>query len=110
MSTTTHAALLAAARDILPDIIALRRELHRMPEVGNDLPRTQAVVVRELRALGLDPRTGTSTTSVTAIVRGGLPGPTVLLRGDMDALALTEDTGLEFASETPGRMHACGHD
>jgi len=109
MSTTTQAALLAAARDILPDVIALRRELHRIPEIGNDLPRTQAVVVRELRALGLEPRTGTSTTSVTAIIRGR-PGPTVLLRGDMDALALTEDTGLDFASETPGRMHACGHD
>jgi len=110
MSTTTPAALLAAARDILPDVIALRRELHRIPEIGNDLPRTQAVVVRELRALGLEPRTGTSTTSVTAIIRGGRPGPTVLLRGDMDALALTEDTGLDFVSETPGRMHACGHD
>ncbi len=105
-----QAALLAAARDILPDVIAIRRELHRIPETGNDLPRTQAVVVRELRALGLVPRTGTSTTSVTAIIRGGRPGPTVLLRGDMDALALTEDTGLDFVSATPGRMHACGHD
>jgi hippurate hydrolase len=110
MSTTTQAALLAAARAILPDVIAVRRELHRIPEIGNDLPRTQAVVVRELRALGLEPRTGTSVTSVTAVIRGERPGPTVLLRADMDALTLTEDTGLAFSSETPGQMHACGHD
>jgi hippurate hydrolase len=110
MSTTTQAALLDAARAILPDVIALRRRLHRIPELGNDLPRTQALVADELRALGLEPVLGTSVTSVVAVVRGGQPGNTVLLRGDMDALALTEDTGLDFTSETPGRMHACGHD
>jgi hippurate hydrolase len=110
MSTTTQAAVLAAARAILPDVIAVRRELHRIPEIGNDLPRTQAVVIRELRALGLEPRTGSSVTSVTAVIRGERPGPTVLLRADMDALTLTEDTGLAFSSETPGQMHACGHD
>jgi hippurate hydrolase len=110
MSTTTQAALLDAARAILPDVIAIRRRLHRIPELGNDLPQTQALVADELRALGLEPVLGTSVTSVVAVVRGGRPGPTVLLRGDMDALALTEDTGLDFVSETPGRMHACGHD
>jgi amidohydrolase len=110
MSTTTQAALLDAARAILPDVIAVRRELHRIPEIGNDLPQTQAVVVRELRALGLEPRLGNAVTSVTAVIRGGQPGPTVLLRADMDALTLTEDTGLDFSSGTPGQMHACGHD
>ena len=108
--STPRAALVEAAQAVLADVIAIRRELHRTPEIGNDLPRTQAIVVRELRALGLEPRTGTSTTSVTALIAGGRPGPAVLLRADMDALALTEDTGLDFASETPGRMHACGHD
>jgi len=108
--STPQTALVEAAQGILADVIAIRRELHRTPEIGNDLPRTQAIVVRELRALGLEPRTGTSTTSVTALIAGGRPGPAVLLRADMDALALTEDTGLDFASETPGRMHACGHD
>lgn len=110
MSTTTQAALLAAARAILPDVIAVRRELHRIPEIGNDLPRTQAVVVRELQALGLEPRTGSAVTSVTAVIQGERPGPTVLLRADMDALTLTEETGLAFSSGTPGQMHACGHD
>ncbi|MCU0477985.1 MAG: M20 family metallopeptidase [Chloroflexi bacterium] len=111
---TTSAApvadLLADARAALPDLVALRRRLHRIPEVGLQLPATQAVVVEELRALGLEPRRGTSTTSVTAVVEGARPGPTVLLRADMDGLPLLEETGLEFASETPGAMHACGHD
>ncbi|MFN8623620.1 MAG: M20 family metallopeptidase [Chloroflexota bacterium] len=110
MSTIDHAALLASARAILPDVVAVRRRLHRIPEIGNDLPRTQALVADELRALGVEHTLGTSVTSVTGIIRGGHPGPVVLLRGDMDALALTEDTGLDFVSETPGRMHACGHD
>lgn len=110
MSTTTQAALLDAARAILPDVIAVRRRLHRIPEIGNDLPQTQALVADELRALGIEPVLGTSVTSVVGVIRGGRPGPVVLLRGDMDALALTEDTGLDFVSETPGRMHACGHD
>jgi amidohydrolase len=110
MSTTTQAALLAAARDHLPDIIGVRRTLHRIPEVGLRIPRTQAIVVEALRSLGLGPIPGTTTTSVTAVIEGSRPGPTVLLRADMDGLPLQEDTGLEFASETPGQMHACGHD
>jgi len=110
MSTTIQADLLAEARDLLPDIVAVRRTLHRIPEVGLQIPQTQAVVADAVRALGLEPRLGTTTTSVVAVIKGGKPGPTVLLRADMDALPLTEDTGLDFASETPGRMHACGHD
>jgi hippurate hydrolase len=111
MSTTDPPSeLLAAARAILPDLVDLRRRLHRIPEVGLQLPRTQEVVVAELRALGLEPRLGTSTTSVTAVIEGARPGPTILLRADMDGLPLLEKTGLEFASETPGTMHACGHD
>jgi len=111
---TTSAApvadLLADARAALPDLVALRRRLHRIPEVGLQLPATQAVVIEELQALGLEPRRGTSTTSVTAVVEGARPGPTVLLRADMDGLPLLEESGLEFASETTGTMHACGHD
>ncbi len=105
-----HAALLAAARDILPDITAIRRRIHRHPEIGTDLPVTQAVIVEELERLGLKPTRGRALTSVTALIDGGKPGPTILLRGDMDALPLTEDTGLDFASEIAGAMHACGHD
>lgn len=102
--------LLAAARAILPDVVDLRRRLHRCPEVGLQLPLTQAIVVDALRALGLEPRPGGTTSAVTALIEGARPGPTILLRGDMDGLPLTEDTGLPFASEHPGAMHGCGHD
>ncbi len=111
MNTSTPLAdLLADARAALPATVDLRRRLHRSPEVGLHLPATQAVVVEELRALGLEPRLGAATTSVTAVIEGGRPGPTILLRADMDGLPLTEETGLDFASERAGAMHACGHD
>jgi amidohydrolase len=104
------ADLLPAAEGILPDVIDVRRRLHRRPERGLQLPETQAVVAEALRGLGLEPRLGGTTTSVTASIEGARPGPTILLRADMDALPLQEDTGLDFASEVPGVMHACGHD
>ena len=102
--------LLEEARAILPDTIEVRRRIHRRPEIGLDLPLTQAVVVEELRRLGLEPVLGKSLSSVSATIDGGRPGPTILLRGDMDALPLNEDTGLDFRSEVDGAMHACGHD
>jgi amidohydrolase len=112
--TTTDVLALAALRSeaeaILPDIVAVRRRLHRRPEIGLDLPATQAVVAEELHRLGVEPRLGRALSSVTAAIEGARPGPTVLLRGDMDALPLQEDTGLPFASEVEGAMHACGHD
>jgi len=99
-----------AAKAILPEVIATRRRIHRRPEIGLQLPETQAVVADALRDLGLEPRLGRATTSVTATIEGARPGPTILLRADMDALPLREDTGLDFASEIDGAMHACGHD
>ena len=108
--TTAAPPLLAAARAILPDVIDVRRRLHRHPEIGLQLPVTQAAVVEALRAIGLEPRSGESTSSVVAVIDGARPGPTILLRGDMDGLPLHEDTGLPFASGVPGAMHACGHD
>ncbi|MEV7609858.1 M20 family metallopeptidase [Microbacterium sp. NPDC089320] len=99
----------ADAAAILPDLVALRRALHADPELGLDLPRTQRKVLDALDGLPLEITTGTRTTSVVAVLRGGLPGPAVLLRGDMDALPIEETTGLEFASSN-GAMHACGHD
>ena len=99
----------ADAVAILPDLVALRRALHADPELGLDLPRTQQKVLDALEGLPLEITTGTRTTSVVAVLRGGRPGPAVLLRGDMDALPIEETTGLEFAS-TNGTMHACGHD
>jgi hippurate hydrolase len=94
----------------LEDAIDLRRRIHRHPELGLDLPETQATVLEALDGLGLQTGTGTATTSVVAILDGDEPGPTVLLRADMDALPVEEDTGLEFASRIDGAMHACGHD
>jgi amidohydrolase len=102
--------LLAAARTELPETVALRRDLHQHPELGNDLPRTQGVVLEALAPLGLDVRTGDAISSVVATLDTGRPGGTVLLRGDMDALPMDEDTDEEFRSEVKGAMHACGHD
>jgi hippurate hydrolase len=98
------------AKGVLDDTIALRRRIHRHPEIGLTLPRTQATILEAIDGLGLDIRTGTRTTSIVGRLTGGRPGPTLLLRADMDALPLREDTGLPFASEVDGAMHACGHD
>jgi len=92
------------------DLAALRRELHQIPEIGLDLPRTQERVLAALHPLPLEVTTGGGLSSITAVLRGGKPGPVVLLRGDMDALPVTESPGEEFISRHPGAMHACGHD
>src|SRR5437879_4496220 len=102
--------LLDAARAIQPDVVAIRRRIHRQPEIGLALPVTQAIVLEELAKLGLEGRKGAALSSVVAVIEGGMPGPTILLRADMDALPLHEDTGLEFTSEVDSAMHACGHD
>jgi hippurate hydrolase len=104
------AEILREAREMLDETVTLRRRIHRHPELGLTLPRTQAAVLEALDGLGLDVGTGQRTTSVVARLVGARPGPTILLRGDMDALPMPEDTGLPFASEVPGAMHACGHD
>lgn len=104
------AELLPAAENVAPSMVDIRRRIHRHPEIGLQLPVTQALVVDELRALGLEPRLGANVTSVTAVLEGARPGPAVVLRADMDALPLTEETGFDFASEVDGAMHACGHD
>jgi hippurate hydrolase len=90
------------------DLVKVRRELHQIPEFGLDLPKTLAVVLREVGDLG-EVTLGKDMTAASILIRGAKPGPTVLLRADMDALAVSEDTGLDFAS-TNGYMHACGHD
>jgi amidohydrolase len=96
--------------DVQDELVRLRRELHGIPEVGLQLPRTQERVLAALEGLPLEVTTGSATTSVTAVLRGTVPGgPVVLLRGDMDALPVAERTGLPYAAEG-GTMHACGHD
>ncbi|MQS08753.1 M20 metallopeptidase family protein [Streptomyces alkaliphilus] len=97
------------ARALSDDLIRLRHDLHRIPEVGLDLPRTRERVLAALDGLPLEISTGESLSSVTAVLRGARPGPTVLLRGDMDALPVAERTGLPYAAEGD-LMHACGHD
>ena len=109
MTTPEIKSLLPAAQALLPEIVAVRRRLHRQPERGLVLPATQALVVEELKKLGLTAQLGRETRP-SSPDRGRAARPTVLLRGDMDALPLTEDTGLDFSSESEGAMHACGHD
>lgn len=102
--------VLEGAGGLLDDAVDLRRRIHRVPELGLDLPETQAAVLEALDGLPLSITTGTATSSVVAVLDGDEPGPTVLLRGDMDALPMPEDTGLDYASTVDGAMHACGHD
>ncbi|MHB1500971.1 MAG: M20 metallopeptidase family protein [Candidatus Dormibacteria bacterium] len=98
------------SRALAADLVALRHQLHAHPEVGLDLPVTQRTVLETISGLDLEVSTGTSVSSVTAVLRGVGTGPAVLLRGDMDALPVQEQTGLDFSSTVPGVMHACGHD
>ena len=101
---------IGAGEALLGEAIALRRAIHAEPELGLDLPKTTAKVMAALADLPLEFRKGPSTSGVVAVLRGPANGRTVLLRGDMDALPLVEDTGLAFSSQTAGAMHACGHD
>ena len=105
---------LDGARELLPDAIALRRRIHAKPELGLNLPLTTEAVLDGLRGLDVEIARGPSTSGLIVSLSGTRPGSqsgrTILLRGDMDALPMPEETGLGFASETAGRMHACGHD
>lgn len=110
LSPETLATLRSDAAAQLPALVELRRALHRTPEIGLHLPATQQLVLDAIALLGLEVTTGTGLSSVVAVLRGGRPGPAVLLRGDMDALPVAEESGEPFASEHDGVMHACGHD
>jgi hippurate hydrolase len=102
--------LRAHASDVLGFARDIRRDLHRWPELGNDLPVTRDRVLQSLEGLGLDVTLHSTTSGIAALLTGAKPGPTVMLRGDMDALEMPEDTGLDYASKVDGAMHACGHD
>lgn len=102
--------VLTDARRLLPDLIALRRALHRTPELGLRVPVTQEAVLAALEGLPLRLATGKGLDSVTAVLDGARPGPTTLLRADLDGLPGTEESGLDYAPVPPGTMHACGHD
>ncbi|HEY1606673.1 MAG TPA: M20 family metallopeptidase [Allosphingosinicella sp.] len=102
----------AAGAAELEGVVELRRAIHADPELGLDCRRTSAKIKAALAGLPLELREGPSTSGIVAILRGagGDNGRSVLLRGDMDALPMAEETGLDFASRNPGMMHACGHD
>ena len=112
-SPTPFQELLSSARELEADLVALRRRLHRVPELGLHLPQTKEIVLGELATLPVEISEHEDTSGVVAVLRGEAAGtdhgPVVLLRADMDALPLTEQTGLPFAVDAP-RMHACGHD
>ncbi|MDF2092919.1 M20 family metallopeptidase [Knoellia sp. 3-2P3] len=107
---------LHVAQSIADDLVALRRRLHRVPELGNELPITQTLVLDALDGLGLEVSVGKELSSVVAVLRGGAEPAdggerqVVLLRGDMDGLPVTEDLDIDHASTHEGLMHACGHD
>lgn len=122
-AVSAHAAIApaeldAAAAALQPKLIEWRRDFHRHPELANRETRTSGKVAEHLRAIGLVPRTGLAHTGVVAVIEGKLPGPTILLRADMDALPVTEKTDVPFRSTATGEfrgrsvgiMHACGHD
>ena len=98
------------SHDLLGDATALRRSLHEWPELGNHLPRTRDEVLAALEGLPLGITLHETTSGIVATLEGDHPGPTMLLRGDMDALPMPEDTGVEFSSRVENAMHACGHD
>ncbi|HTE71892.1 MAG TPA: M20 family metallopeptidase [Actinomycetes bacterium] len=110
--------MLELAGALGPDLVALRRELHRIPEIGNHLPLTQQTVLRALGGLDVEVTTGRALSSVVGVLRGRGPAtsdpdrarPVVLLRGDMDALPVSEEVDVDYVSAHPGAMHACGHD
>src|SRR5215472_16301516 len=102
--------LLESARAIADSVVADRRAIHRHPELAFKEHETAAVVESRLRALGIPIRTGVAGTGIVGLIEGSRPGRTVLLRADMDALPIEEESAAEYVSATPGQMHACGHD
>lgn len=101
--------VIVPAGEVRERVVELRREIHRHPELGFEEQQTQALVERELDALGIEHRR-IAKTGVVGVVRGAKPGHVAGLRADMDALPITEKSGEPFASQVPGKMHACGHD
>lgn len=98
------------SESLLPRLTHLRREIHRTPELAFEEHQTSALICRELKSSGIPYTDGVADTGVVARIQGTMPGPTILLRADLDALPINENTSLPFASEHPGVMHACGHD
>ena len=97
-------------RELQPELVRMRRELHQIPEVGDVLPKTRAYVEEKLREYGIAYTENASDSGLVALIEGGRPGGCVALRADMDALPITEENEVEYKSRHEGAMHACGHD
>src|SRR5271170_1249394 len=111
MDTMATANEFKAEADAMRDeLVARRRDLHEHPELGFEEVRTAGIVARELNNLGLEVQTGVGKTGVVGLLEGAHDGPTILVRADMDALPIREENETDYASQTPGKMHACGHD
>jgi amidohydrolase len=108
--TRIMSALITVPRDLTDDVVAVRRDLHMHPETAFAEHRTAALVARRLRDLGYEVHEGIGKTGVVGVLTGTRPGRTIMLRADMDALPITEETKHEYRSRSDGRMHACGHD
>lgn len=100
---------LKSAKAIQAEVVKWRRDLHQIPEVGLELPKTASYIAERLRDMGIKFREGVGVSGLVGIIEGGIPGRTIALRADMDGLPILEETNLEFASKN-GNMHACGHD
>jgi amidohydrolase len=105
-----HAEIARATGAMQPRLVAMRRDLHEHPELGNRETRTGALLAERLKALGLEVRYPVAKTGVVAVLRGALPGPVTGLRSDIDALPIQERNDVPYKSQNPGVKHACGHD
>lgn len=97
-------------RELQDELVAMRRELHQIPEIGGDLPLTRAYVERKLEEIGIPYVENRSDSGIVATIQGGKPGKTLALRADMDALPIQEENEVDYISRHAGCMHACGHD
>lgn len=98
------------SKDIKGEIISIRRALHQIPELGDDLPKTRSFIINELKKYDIEILENVGNNGIVAILRGGKEGKTIAYRADMDALPILEENNCEYKSQHPGKMHACGHD
>src|SRR5512142_1511823 len=113
MAVSNPDQLKAEIDELVPDLIATRRDLHEHPELAFEEVRTSGIVTQRLRSLGLEVQTGVAKTGVVGLLRGGASKPgakTIAIRADMDALPIHELNEIDYRSQTEGKMHACGHD
>jgi amidohydrolase len=109
-TTTRDAVFAKSVEAMFPQLVEIRRDIHAHPELSNEEVRTAALVAEKLKSLGLEVKTGIAKHGVVGLLKGGSDGPCVAVRADMDALPIKELRSMPYRSQTPGVMHACGHD